>query len=268
MTAVERLTEALGAQPDVELAVLIGSEARGQAGRRSDLDLAVLGPAPDRLAPLAVTLSRAAGRDVDLVDVRSAPPLLRFEVARDGRLLVERHPFLWSDIRAKAMVDWWDWAPYARRIAQAAAARLRAGTARVRPEVAGTRIARASAWLDDASRVFELDADTFIASSKDRDLAIFYLFLALQECVDLAAHWVADAGWGAPDDVASLFDVLAERSAIEKPLADTLRQGVGLRNRIAHGYAMLDYRRVRLEALAGIPNLRVFLAAVGQEAGL
>ena len=37
-----------------------------------------------------------------------------------------------------------------------------------------------------------------------RDLALFYLFFAIQECVDLAAHWVADEGWMTPDDAAGL----------------------------------------------------------------
>lgn len=138
----------------------------------------------------------------------------------------------------------------------------------VRREVASVRIARATAWLHDAEELFGRDAEAFLAAMKDRDLAIFYLFLALQESIDLAAHWVSDAGWGAPDDAGSTFDVLADRGAIERALADRLREGVGLRNRIAHGYALLDYQRVRTEALAGIPALRSFLASVGHEAGL
>ena len=99
-------------------------------------------------------------------------------------------------------------------------------------------------------------------------MAIFYLFLAIQECIDLSAHWVADAGWGAPDDAGSSFDVLAERHAIDRDLADSLRAATGLRNRIAHGYAMLDYARVQVESLAGVPALRMFLSAVAREAGL
>ncbi len=103
---------------------------------------------------------------------------------------------------------------------------------------------------------------------KDRDLAIFYLFLAIQECIDLAAHWVADSSWGVPDEAGATFDVLAEREAIDRELANTLCAAVGLRNRIAHGYAMLDYRRVQAEALAGLPALRRFLDAVSTEVGL
>ena len=103
-----------------------------------------------------------------------------------------------------------------------------------------SRVARAAAWLDDASRLLDQSAESFVEAVKDRDLAIFYLFLAIQECIDLSAHWVADR----------------------------LRLAAGLRNRIAHGYAMLDYRRVQTEAQAGIPALRRFLAAVARDAGL
>jgi uncharacterized protein YutE (UPF0331/DUF86 family) len=138
----------------------------------------------------------------------------------------------------------------------------------VRREVAGARVARATTWLDDAGRLFDQPAETFVTAIKDRDLAIFYLFLAIQECIDLAAHWVADAGWGAPEDAGSTFDVLADRHAIDRELADRLRAATGLRNRIAHGYAMLDYARVRDEAQVGMPALRRFLVAVARDAGL
>lgn len=138
----------------------------------------------------------------------------------------------------------------------------------VHRDIAGARIARAAAWLDDASRILDQPIDEFVAATGDRDLALFYLFLAIQECIDLSAHWVADAGWGAPDDAGSTFDVLAERHGIDQDLADRLRLAAGLRNRIAHGYAMLDYRRVHTESQAGVPALRRFLAAVAREAGL
>ena len=138
----------------------------------------------------------------------------------------------------------------------------------VRPDVARARIGRATARLQDAEGVFSRDAEAFRAAIKDRDLATFYLFLAPQECIDLAAHWVADAGWGVPDDAGSTFDVLADRGVIDRGIADRLREGVGLRNRIAHSYALLDYQRVRSEALVGIPAMHAFLAAVGREAGL
>jgi predicted nucleotidyltransferase len=119
------LTQALAADTSVTLAVLFGSEARGAARGTSDLDVAVAGPDPSELPALALRLERATGRSVDLLSLTNAPPLLRFEIARDGRVLVERQPYLWSDFKARAMVDWWDWAPIARRFHTAATVRLR-----------------------------------------------------------------------------------------------------------------------------------------------
>jgi predicted nucleotidyltransferase len=105
---------------------MFGSCARGTTRAGSDVDLGVAGLPVSRLAALESALARAAGRPVDLVDLTTAPPLLRFEIARDGRVIVERVAHAWSDFRARAMVDWWDWAPTARIFHRAAASRLRA----------------------------------------------------------------------------------------------------------------------------------------------
>jgi predicted nucleotidyltransferase len=120
------LAAALSSESGVRLAVVFGSATKGGLHRRSDLDIAVMGVAEPRLPSLAVALGRIAGREVDLIALETATPLLRFEIARDGEVLVERRPHLWSDFKAKAMVDWWDWAPLARRFGSAATARLKA----------------------------------------------------------------------------------------------------------------------------------------------
>jgi uncharacterized protein YutE (UPF0331/DUF86 family) len=138
----------------------------------------------------------------------------------------------------------------------------------VRPDVAGARVARALAWLTEAEAILGRSTADFVGDRSGRDLALFYLFLAIQECIDLAAHWVADEGWMPPDDAGSTFDVLADHRVIERSTAEALRGATGLRNRIAHGYAMVDYARVQVESRQGAPALRAFLDAVGRAAGL
>ena len=124
------LLEALESWPGVRLAVLFGSAARGQSGPDSDIDVGVLFEAGrESAAALEVALARATGRRLDLVRLEAAPPLLRFQIARDGRVLLERTPHAWADFRARAMTDWWDWAPTARFLHAAAASRLRAALA-------------------------------------------------------------------------------------------------------------------------------------------
>jgi uncharacterized protein YutE (UPF0331/DUF86 family) len=138
----------------------------------------------------------------------------------------------------------------------------------VRREVVAAKTGRARGWLNDAAAILLNPLDAFLADPKGRDLSLFYLFLAIQECIDLAAHWVADEGWGEPDDAGSAFDVLADRGVLDRSTATALRAAAGLRNRIAHGYALLDYARVHREAQAGIPALRDFLAAIVKAAGI
>ena len=103
MSLTEDLAHALEGSTGVRLAVMFGSAARGTARSDSDVDV---------------------GRSVDLVSLRTAPPLLRFEIARVGQLLIERDPHAWVEFRAHAMIDWWDWAPTARIMHRAVRSRL------------------------------------------------------------------------------------------------------------------------------------------------
>jgi uncharacterized protein YutE (UPF0331/DUF86 family) len=138
----------------------------------------------------------------------------------------------------------------------------------VQRDVVAAKVARARGWIHDAARFLLGPQDVYLTNPERRDLALFYLFLAIQVCIDVAAHWVADDSWGEPDDAASVFDVLAERRVIDGQRATTLRAAAGQRNRIAHGYAMLGYARAHREAQDGIPALRAFLAAVATAADL
>jgi len=138
----------------------------------------------------------------------------------------------------------------------------------VKPEVVRRKVARAAARLDDAEAILSQPSEVFLANTRDQDLASFYLFLAIQECIDLAAHWVSDAGWGSPDDAVSTFLLLADRRAIDRDLAEGLRGAAGLRNLIGHGYSLVNRARIQSEYEEGIATLRRFLAAAATEAGL
>jgi len=82
---LEALRQALR-QRGVELALLFGSRARGNAGEDADADVAVLAPGVNLLA-LARDLSLAAGLEVEVVDLEQAGyPLLK-AVLRDGMVI-------------------------------------------------------------------------------------------------------------------------------------------------------------------------------------
>ncbi len=84
---------------------LFGSFAHGRATAASDIDLAVLGSRPfDPVAlfELGLALGVLARRDVDLVDVRCAPVVLKKEIL-GGKLVADRNPGACERFAAEAM---------------------------------------------------------------------------------------------------------------------------------------------------------------------
>jgi predicted nucleotidyltransferase len=128
MDCIGSIRAAIDSRPQVLLAVIFGSYARGHACPNSDIDVGLIltdGSASAR-REIEVALGRAAGRDLDVVYLDDSPPQLRYEIARDGVLVIERRPHAWAEFRAHAMLDWWDWAPTARSLHHAAMQHLRA----------------------------------------------------------------------------------------------------------------------------------------------
>ncbi|MGB5199993.1 MAG: nucleotidyltransferase domain-containing protein [Sedimenticolaceae bacterium] len=118
-TIVETLRASFAAAaPSVVCAYLFGSVARGEQGRSSDVDVAVLfDPAPPAtlLGPvsrLKGELEDALSRDIDLVVLNHAAPDLIHRVLRDGVLVCERNPSKRVQFEVKARNDYFDLKPY------------------------------------------------------------------------------------------------------------------------------------------------------------
>lgn len=106
--AVDDLRHALG---DRIAVYRFGSSANGDTHRNSDIDLAVLGPM--RLTPMArfdlqEQVAAHLGRDVDLVDLRSASTVMAMQVVSTGTLLFEGDP------AARGAFEDWTFTSYAR----------------------------------------------------------------------------------------------------------------------------------------------------------
>lgn len=127
---VETLRTVLERYPDVELGVLFGSRAGSSSHADSDVDVAIL-PRSGKDLSLAEelrivhALSLATRCEVDVVRLDGANPLLRREVARQGRLIIERSGGAWARFAASALLEYLDLEPlleagrkrYARRVA-------------------------------------------------------------------------------------------------------------------------------------------------------
>ncbi len=98
----ERLGEyfrTLGGSHGMDVAYLFGSVAKGTAGPRSDVDVAVLFSAGlskeerlDRQLALAAELGSRLGREVDVIDLAASPLILQHQVLVYGECVFERDP--------------------------------------------------------------------------------------------------------------------------------------------------------------------------------
>lgn len=79
--------------PEVDRAILFGSRARGDAGPRSDVDLALSCPSASRARWLEISEAVQDAETllfIDVVRLEDAPASLRREIVRSGKVIFER----------------------------------------------------------------------------------------------------------------------------------------------------------------------------------
>ncbi len=116
-----RLVDRVAAHtPRIAVAYLFGSQSRGDAGERSDVDVAVwLEQAPEstlegQMFDLEARLERELGRPVQVVVLDQAPPELVHFVLQEGRILLDRDTMLRVRREARARNEYFDLQPYLR----------------------------------------------------------------------------------------------------------------------------------------------------------
>jgi len=129
--------------------------------------------------------------------------------------------------------------------------------------------AKVAAVRDATARVravLPTSAEAFIADRTIREVVTLNVFVAIQDCLDLATHWLADAGWDVPETDADVFAALAEHSVISAGLASRLAAGAAFRNIVAHQYGALDWYRVYALAASDLGDLDTFCATLADQA--
>ncbi|WP_163560961.1 nucleotidyltransferase domain-containing protein [Halomonas sp. NO4] len=109
--ALTQCTEYLKAElPSLEALYLFGSQATGETGDASDVDLAILLPHPlDAASRWALTgeLADILDRDVDLIDLRQASTILQQQVVAEGQRLWSRSLDV-EEFELTVQSEYWD----------------------------------------------------------------------------------------------------------------------------------------------------------------
>jgi uncharacterized protein YutE (UPF0331/DUF86 family) len=117
------------------------------------------------------------------------------------------------------------------------------------------RVARVRKHRPASAEVLAADRDAL-------DLVSFNLMLAVQSCLDVASHLIADEGWPPARDLAGSFRRLHEHGLLDAETAAALGRAASLRNVVAHVYANADPDLVFTAASSGLEDLERFARQV------
>src|SRR5436190_16866832 len=91
-----------------------------------------------------------------------------------------------------------------------------------------------------------------------QDIISLNLTRAVQLCVDIAVHMLADLEVQPPDTMAGAFDALTSAQIIHADLAGRLKKAVGFRNIAIHNYDAIDWAIVHSIAVTRLGDFNEF----------
>jgi uncharacterized protein YutE (UPF0331/DUF86 family) len=119
------------------------------------------------------------------------------------------------------------------------------------------RLTRLDRELSMIEQVRSAGRDRFLTNDGLQHQAERALQLALQICLYVGVHLVAARGLRAPDEYRDVFERLSREDTLDAALAERLKDAVGQRNLLVHGYVDLDAALV-WEKLGEVEDLRAF----------
>lgn len=130
----------------------------------------------------------------------------------------------------------------------------------VDPEGIDARLEHLANLLEESERIRADGRAAYDAGLRDRLAAQHAIQLAIQICVDIGAHLIAELGLRMPDDYKGVFETLREPLELDAELVTGLSAAAGMRNVLVHAYLEVDDDKV-WDALGHLDDLREFAAA-------
>lgn len=122
--------------------------------------------------------------------------------------------------------------------------------------------------VDRAIKKCEVDVGRFLNDRDRQDIVLFNVQMAIQNCIDIAAHIISDEGFGVPGSNNEMFYLLEENGYIETQVTEKMIAAVGFRNLVVHEYGKLDLKEVYKISRNDIRDLLAYVTAVFKKAGI
>lgn len=104
----------------------------------------------------------------------------------------------------------------------------------------------------------EFDEIAFVDNPDIHDLIIFRLQQAVETCIDIAVHIIAESGFERKETAKDAFLLLGEEKILSKELSMKMGKAADFRNRVVHGYNDFDFRLLFKDYKDDILDLRDF----------
>lgn len=130
---------------------------------------------------------------------------------------------------------------------------------------------KASAVNKHLNRVREkrlTDFQAFMTDLDRQESILFNLQMAIQNCIDMAAHIISEEGFGLPGSTNDMFYLLEENGYIDYGLTEKMVKAVGFRNLIVHEYGKIELKQVWEIAHKDIEDLNAYLKAIFEKLSL
>jgi uncharacterized protein YutE (UPF0331/DUF86 family) len=132
-------------------------------------------------------------------------------------------------------------------------------------------LARAGSVRSHLKRVFEkrnVDLDGFLKDIDRQESILFNIQMAVQNCIDIAAHIISENGLGVPGSTTEMFYLLEKHGYLNHDLTGRMVKAVGFRNLIVHEYGKIELEQVYEIAQNDITDLNEYLKAIIKKLGL
>lgn len=122
--------------------------------------------------------------------------------------------------------------------------------------------------LDRVSEKCDVSVEAFLKDIDRQEIVLFNLQMAVQNCVDIAAHIISEKGFGVAGSTNEMFYLLEENGYIETELTEKMVRAVGFRNLIVHEYARVEMKEVFEVAHKDVEDLNEYLKCILTRLGI
>lgn len=124
-----------------------------------------------------------------------------------------------------------------------------------------------SALEKHLGRIFEkreVSLEEFLGDLDRQESILFNLQMAIQDCIDIAAHIVGEEGLGVAGSTNELFYLLEDRGIIDRAHTEKMVRAMGFRNLVVYEYGKVDLEVVFRVAHENVTDLKEFAQAFAE----